>query len=79
MRTVQLRILDRRLGTEFPLRRVLQVVNPSAIAATRRVVAGFRPDVVHVRSFLSQLSPCILPQLRGAIAILHVRERTADR
>ena len=59
-------------GTEFPLRRVLQVVNPSAIAATRRVVAGFRPDVVHVRSFLSQLSPCILPQLRGAIAILHV-------
>ncbi len=59
-------------GTESPVRRVLQVVNPSARAAVRRAVLTFRPDIVHVRSFLSQLSPAILPALRGTVAVLHV-------
>ena len=32
----------------------------------------FRPDVVHVKDFLSQLSPSILPVLRGTPCLMHV-------
>ena len=53
-------------------RRVLQVANPAAAAALRRVVRTFRPDVVHVRMFMTQLSPLVLPALRGVPALLHV-------
>src|SRR5581483_1465282 len=35
------------------------------------VLREFRPDVVHVRLFLSQLSPLILPVLAGVPAIFH--------
>jgi glycosyltransferase involved in cell wall biosynthesis len=58
-------------GTESLVRRVLQVANPSAVATVRRTLAEFRPDVVHVRSFLMQLSPCVLPPLHGPVAVLH--------
>lgn len=59
-------------GTESSLRRVLQVANPSAALRLAAVVREFRPDVVHVRMFLSQLSPLVLPALRGMPALLHV-------
>lgn len=59
-------------GSESPIRRVLQVANPSAAWSLRRTLAGYRPDVVHVRMFLTQLSPLIMPVLRGVPSVLHV-------
>jgi len=59
-------------GTVSPLRRVLQVINPHAPWRLRRVLRTFRPDVVHVKMFLTQLSPLILPLLRSIPSLLHV-------
>jgi len=59
-------------GTMGPTRRVLQAWNPMAAVALRRELETFDPDVVHVRMFMSQLSPSILPLLRDRPAILHV-------
>ena len=59
-------------GTFSPVRRVTQAINPFAAAALKRVIADFRPDVVHVRMFLTQLSPSILPILKQVPALLHV-------
>ncbi len=42
-----------------------QTANPSAFAAMRREIAEHRPDIVHIRMFLWQLSPLILPALGG--------------
>ncbi len=39
-------------------------VNPSAYLSLRHVLKEFQPDVVHVRMFLWQLSPLILPLLK---------------
>ena len=50
----------------------LQVANPSAVRLLRRVLREFDPDVVHVRMFLTQLSPRILPLLANRRALLHV-------
>jgi glycosyltransferase involved in cell wall biosynthesis len=60
------------LGTMGPARRVLQVANPWAARRLGEVLSEFSPDVVHVRMFLTQLSPLILPQLRGRRSLLHV-------
>lgn len=59
-------------GTESLLQRGLQVVNPMAVMALRHALDSYRPDVVHVRMFLSQLSPFILPLLRGYPSVLHL-------
>lgn len=59
-------------GTTSPLRRLSQVANPVAARSLRRLLHDFRPDVVHVRMFLNQLSPLILNELRGVPALLHV-------
>src|SRR3954471_4377221 len=48
-------------GTLSRYRTLVQTLNPSAAWRLRRVLAEFRPDVVHVRMFLTQLSPLILP------------------
>ena len=58
-------------GTASPLRAALWCGNPSAFFTLRRALQEFRPDVVHVRLFLSQLSPLILPLLREIPAIYH--------
>ena len=50
----------------------LMMANPSAVRVLRRVLDEFNPDVVHVRMFLTQLSPLILPLLARRKAILHV-------
>lgn len=55
----------RCFGTSSERFQVLtQTANPSAYLALRRVLAEFRPDVVHLRLFLWQLSPLVLPLLR---------------
>jgi glycosyltransferase involved in cell wall biosynthesis len=59
-------------GATSALRTPLQAANPSALLRLRRVLARFRPDVVHVRLFLTQLSPLILPALRQVPSVWHV-------
>lgn len=58
------------LGTRWQA--VSQTLNVSAYWRLRRLLRTFRPDVVHVRMFLSQLSPLILPLLQETPAIYHV-------
>jgi len=59
-------------GITSRLRGCLQLANPPAVWRLHRVLDDFQPDVVHVRLFSSQLSPAILPLLRGVPAIHHV-------
>jgi glycosyltransferase involved in cell wall biosynthesis len=58
-------------GTTSRFRTLLQTANPWAFARLRRVLAEFRPDLVHVRIFLTQLSPLILPLLRDVPSLYH--------
>jgi glycosyltransferase involved in cell wall biosynthesis len=60
------------VGTISRWRTLLQVANPWAFKKLRRVLAEFQPDVVHVRMFLTQLSPLILPLLRDIPSLYHV-------
>jgi glycosyltransferase involved in cell wall biosynthesis len=50
---------------------LIRTANPSAYRRLRAVLEGFRPDVVHVRMFLTQLSPLILPLLRDIPSVYH--------
>lgn len=52
-------------GTTSTLQVLTQTANPSAYWELRKVLREFEPDVVHIRMFLWQLSPLILPLLRG--------------
>ncbi|UCF68246.1 MAG: glycosyltransferase, partial [Acidobacteriota bacterium] len=63
---------DECVGTTSRWRTLLQSFNPWAYLALRRVLADFRPDVVHVFMFLTQLSPAILPLLRTVPSVYYV-------
>jgi glycosyltransferase involved in cell wall biosynthesis len=54
----------RALGTNSGFRTVLQTANPWAASAFRSALEDFRPDVIQLHLFLTQLSPLILPVLR---------------
>jgi len=58
------------LGTTSRWRTLLQTANPWAVRALRAALAEFRPDLVDVRLFLTQLSPSILPLLRDVPSLL---------
>jgi glycosyltransferase involved in cell wall biosynthesis len=58
-------------GTTSRWRTLLQSANPFAAKTLRQILAEFDPQVVHVRSFLTQLSPSIMPVLRGRPTIVH--------
>jgi len=58
-------------GSNGWARPLLQVANPAAVRGLRRTVREFRPDIAHVRMFLTQLSPRILPLLENVPALLH--------
>jgi len=60
------------VGTTSRWRTLLQAANPWAFTKLRRVLAEFQPDVVHVRMFLTQLSPLILPLLGDVPCLYHV-------
>jgi glycosyltransferase involved in cell wall biosynthesis len=60
------------VGTTSRWRTLLQTANPWAFIKLLRVLAEFQPDVVHVRMFLTQLSPLILPLLRNVPCLYHV-------
>jgi len=59
-------------GTTSRWRTLLQTANPWAFRSLRHVLATFRPDLVHVKMFLTQLSPSILPLLKQLPAVLQV-------
>ncbi len=59
-------------GTTGPTRALLQCANPWAWRRMRQLIGEFRPDVVHVRMFLTQLSPLILPPLGRVPSLYHV-------
>lgn len=59
-------------GTTSSFRTLLQTANPWAVRQFGRVLAEFRPDVVHVSIFLTQLSPLILPLLKDIPSLYHV-------
>ena len=50
-------------GTTGHLQVISQVANPSAVLRLQQVLGEFQPQVVHVRMFMWQLSPLILPLL----------------
>ena len=58
-------------GTLGPFRTLLQTANPDAALRLRRVLRAFRPDVITVKLFLTQLSPLILPLLRDVPTVYH--------
>jgi glycosyltransferase involved in cell wall biosynthesis len=60
------------LGTISRYRTLLQTANPWAFQKLRQVLAEFNPDVVHVKMFLTQFSPLILPLLRKVPSLYHV-------
>lgn len=51
-------------GTNTLVQVLSQTANPSAYLRLRQILHDFRPDVVHVRMFMWQLSPLILPLLK---------------
>ena len=55
-----------------PLRRVLQAANPWAVWKMSQVLREYKPDLVHVRMFKTQLSPFILPLLDDIPCLYHV-------
>lgn len=59
-------------GTNSRWRTLLQTANPWALIRLRRVLKEFAPDAVHVRMFLTQLSPLILLALGRVPSLYHV-------
>jgi glycosyltransferase involved in cell wall biosynthesis len=59
-------------GSVGVVRRFLQAGNPHAALRLRQVLREFRPDAVLVKMFLGQLSPLVLPALRGIPSALNV-------
>ncbi len=63
---------DQCYGTLGRHRTLLQAANPWARGRLTEVVRAFRPDVAHVRMFLTQLSPLVLDALNDVPTLLHV-------
>lgn len=58
-------------GTLSRWRTALQSANPWAPVALRQAIDDFKPDLVHVGIFSTQLSPLILPVLRHVPSVFH--------
>ncbi len=63
---------DACFGTTSRWRGLVQTWNPWARRALQQALRTYQPDVVHVRMFLTQLSPAILGALRDVPALLDV-------
>ncbi len=57
-----------------PAQGLMRCYNPWSAAALKRAIKEFDPDVVHVRMFLTQLSPSIMPVLRGRPHLYHATD-----
>jgi glycosyltransferase involved in cell wall biosynthesis len=64
---------DDCFGTTGRWRTFVQSANVAATRALRRVVDRFRPDVVHVNLYLTQLSPLILSALGEVPAVYYAQ------
>lgn len=51
-------------GTDSPFQVISQTFNLSAYFQLKKILVKFNPDIIHVRMFLWQLSPLILPLLK---------------
>ncbi|MGD1861211.1 MAG: glycosyltransferase family 4 protein [Leptolyngbyaceae cyanobacterium] len=60
------------LGTTSRFRTLLQSHNPWASQRLKQVLHDFQPDVVHVKIFLTQLSPSILSVLQKVPSLYYV-------
>ena len=60
-------------GESGPLCTPLEAANPWAARALRRTLADFRPDVVHVNIYLTQLSPLIFHTIRGIPSVYYAQ------
>lgn len=60
------------VGTTSSFRTLLQTANFWAVRRLQQVLIQWKPDVVHVRIFLTQLSPLILPLLKNIPSLYHV-------
>ncbi len=52
-------------GSNTKLQVLTQTANPSAYIQLKQILREFQPDIVHIRIFLGQLSPLILPLLKN--------------
>lgn len=59
-------------GQQGRLQALSRTANLSAYRQLGRAIEDFRPDVVHVRMFLTQVSPLALPVLRDVPSVYHV-------
>lgn len=59
-------------GTTSRFQALTSTFNPSALGKLKEVLKEFKPDLVHVKMFLWQLSPAILSALRNVPALYHV-------
>jgi glycosyltransferase involved in cell wall biosynthesis len=59
-------------GTTSRFRTLLQTANLSAYLKLRQVIKRIKPDVIHVKLFLTQLSPLILPLFKNIPTICHI-------
>jgi len=61
----------RFFGSTSAFGTLLKVANPFAVRCLRQTLTSFKPDVVHVRMFMTQLSPLILRTLRDVPTLYH--------
>ena len=59
-------------GTKSSFRLLLQTANPWAYFKLKDIIREFKPDMVHVKMFLTQMSPLILPLLKDVPSVYHV-------
>lgn len=58
-------------GSTSAFRNMRRLANPSARRALAAALREFRPEVVHVRMFTTQLSPLVLPLLSAVPTVYH--------
>lgn len=57
-----------------PAQGLMRVYNPWAVSGLKSAIARFDPDVIHVRMFLTQLSPAIMTVLKGRAHLYHATD-----
>lgn len=58
-------------GSSTAVGTLVKTANPFAAWALRKTLRSFQPDIVHVRMFMTHLSPLILPLLKGVPTVYH--------
>ncbi len=61
-------------GSTGRFRGLREAVNPDAVRVARRVMRDFAPEVVHLGMILTQVSPAVLPVVRGRAVLWYLHE-----